>query len=323
MSAVNLNSTTGIVLANTSNGPQTVILPVASNIAGRMFYVKDAFGSFGSNPLTLSTSAGDTFQGGATTFTLNVPNQTQQFITASSITGWNWYSLNGNNQAALQTQKLFVSSISTATTNGQVDFLTTMNLTGNLNMTGNLSGPTATISSVIADFSFVSTFSSLAVSVSSLNGNPVLTQAGNTLNITGVQQTGQGVAFLSTPNVQISATGSQMWQWGLNLPLSTIDGSPSATVTLTSNDAYTTFLVLPGCDEIIFNTTAISLTPYIYYIKNCKDVLGSTVSVVYDTGSGILNFVQGYGGPNLYPPLSNLNTATQILQWDGSNLYMY
>ena len=270
MSVSNLNSTTGIVLADTTDESKTLVLPVASNIPGRVVMIKDAVGTFGVSSLTLSTSAGDTFQDGVTTsYPLTLPYTTQQFISGQNEGSWRWYTLNGVEQVAIQTQQLFVSSISSASL-----------------------------------------------------------QAGNTLNITGVQQTSPGVAFLSTPNVQISATGSQTWQWGLNLPLSTIGGSSNITLHLTSNDAYTTFLVTAGCDTVTFNTTAISLTPYTYYIKNCQNISGSNVLVQYDTGSGASN-VQGDGGATLWSPLSNgsgdqiANTATQILQWDGSVLTMY
>lgn len=136
MNSVNLNSTTGFLLANTTTSSFVVMLPESATVPGRIFTVRDEAGTFGISSLTLSTSAvTDTFRadggGGTYTYTMNLPSQTQSFIAAyNNASIPYWYPLNGNNQAALQTQQLFVSSVSSTgptihiTGDLQVDFIT-------------------------------------------------------------------------------------------------------------------------------------------------------------------------------------------------------
>ena len=59
--AVQLNSNAEFLPVDTRTKAGTVVLPLANAIPGRAITFKDIYGSFGSNPLFLSTQAGDVF----------------------------------------------------------------------------------------------------------------------------------------------------------------------------------------------------------------------------------------------------------------------
>ncbi len=60
--AASLNSLAEFFPVDTRSSSGTILLPIAQSIPGRILTFKDMYGSFGSNPLTLSTQAGDTFE---------------------------------------------------------------------------------------------------------------------------------------------------------------------------------------------------------------------------------------------------------------------
>jgi hypothetical protein len=73
---------------DTRTNSGTIVLPIASAISGRVLTFKDMYGSFGTNPLFLSTQAGDLFED---TTNLKAMRNTFGYATLASdgISEWN------------------------------------------------------------------------------------------------------------------------------------------------------------------------------------------------------------------------------------------
>jgi hypothetical protein len=87
-----VNSNTEFLQVNTTTNAGTINLPNANAVPGRILTVKDIAGNFQNKNCTLATSAGDTFENGATTKVL-----TEQFgyLTLASDGVNKWYFLDG------------------------------------------------------------------------------------------------------------------------------------------------------------------------------------------------------------------------------------
>lgn len=98
---------TGLFLADTTNNPGTVTLPLVSERQGRTITIKDAAGTSQLNPITIQTTGSDVFENGATTLTLSMANSFTTVTAGSNALGNPvWYITGGNHVSTLQTDTL-------------------------------------------------------------------------------------------------------------------------------------------------------------------------------------------------------------------------
>lgn len=144
--------------------------------------------------------------------------------------------------------------------------------------------------------------------------------SGNTLNINGTTMTASSVAFNETPNVNITATGSQTYEWRLKLPIVPVAGSPGITKTLDATTPFQTFVMTAGTD-ITFDCSALTGVAQTIYIKNGMDNTGDDVGVKYDDGTGAVAVLGTYSV--VHKGTNTTNTPIQILVWNGATMTMY
>lgn len=77
--ALSVPSTAGFITVDTSS-PKTLQLPLASQRLGRILTIKDRIGLASTNPITIQTQGGDTFQDAATTYRITVPFGSATFV---------------------------------------------------------------------------------------------------------------------------------------------------------------------------------------------------------------------------------------------------
>ena len=69
--ASSIDTSTDVVLVDTRTSTGSIQLPLTTDIPYRVFTIKDAYGSFGTNSLTVTTQGLETFEDGATTKIFN------------------------------------------------------------------------------------------------------------------------------------------------------------------------------------------------------------------------------------------------------------
>jgi hypothetical protein len=90
--AIQLNSNSEFIPVDTRFNAGTIILPLANAIPGRVITLKDAYGTFGRNPLFLSTQNGDIFEDNTN---LKAMRNTYGFVTLACDGVSEWTILNG------------------------------------------------------------------------------------------------------------------------------------------------------------------------------------------------------------------------------------
>ena len=126
-----LYANTELALINTTSNAGTINLPLASSIPGRVINFKDSIGKFGTNTLTLTTNASDTFEDGSTSKILKESNGIIQIIAS----GNKWYVLTGTQQNTINTSSLNAQNINVLSISSSSAFISSFNLLNNLNST--------------------------------------------------------------------------------------------------------------------------------------------------------------------------------------------
>ena len=209
--ALSVPSTAGFITVDTSS-PKTVQLPLTSQRLGRILTIKDRIGLAQTNPITIQTQGGDTFQDGATTYRITVPFGAATFVSRSG-------------QWLLQ---IGTQDIQASTIKGDGSGLTNLPLASTLQSTIAGLGTSGYISS----FSLISTVSGLGSAtyvsspslasttlglqnyVSSAIQNQPYSYAGTTLymnysvDVPPYKQLGNDIVFISSQVLRTSLTGA-------------------------------------------------------------------------------------------------------------------
>jgi hypothetical protein len=118
--ASEVNSNTDFVGVDTTNNAGTIVLPISSAIPGRVLNFKDTAGTFGINPLFLSTQAGDLFEDNTN---LKAMRNAFGSVTVGCDGASKWFILDGTlfpmyTMSTLQvSQQVVATNLSTSTQN--------------------------------------------------------------------------------------------------------------------------------------------------------------------------------------------------------------
>ena len=69
--SLQIAQTAGLVSVNTTSTAKSVDLPLTSQRQGRVITIKDAYGFANTNPITVNTTGGNTFEDGTTSYVIN------------------------------------------------------------------------------------------------------------------------------------------------------------------------------------------------------------------------------------------------------------
>ena len=109
---------TGIALIDSRRNGATLTLPSATDIAGRILYVKDTAGSFGVSSLTLSTIQGQSFENGQNILQMSEAGGYTLLASDGSNT---WNQIGGTRMQETYTKNAMVSTISVQNTVSSLD----------------------------------------------------------------------------------------------------------------------------------------------------------------------------------------------------------
>ena len=109
---------TGIALIDSRRNGATLTLPSATDVAGRILYVKDAAGSFGLSSILLSTITGQAFDNGQNTLQMNEAGGYTLLVSDGSNT---WNQLGGTRMRETYTKNANISTLSVQNTVSSLD----------------------------------------------------------------------------------------------------------------------------------------------------------------------------------------------------------
>lgn len=105
---MSFSTATGIALIDSRIKSGILTLPSASDIPGRILYVKDSQGNFGISSLTLSTTVSQSFENGINTYTLN---DTGGYSLLASDGGNRWMQISGTSNRQTTTSNARISTL--------------------------------------------------------------------------------------------------------------------------------------------------------------------------------------------------------------------
>ena len=193
--ALQVPSTVSFITVDTTS-PKTLQLPLTTNRIGRILTIKDRTGLAATNPITIQTQGGDTFQNAVTSYVIDVPFGSATFVARSG----QWILQQG-------TQNIQASSINARFYFGDGSSLTNLPAISSLSLLSTVTGLGS--ANYVSTLSLISTTNSIGVAISSFStafgpggialSNITSTVAG--LGSAGYVSSASLLNLVSTPNL--------------------------------------------------------------------------------------------------------------------------
>jgi hypothetical protein len=193
--ALQIPSTVSFITVDTTS-PKTLQLPLTTNRIGRILTIKDRTGLAATNPITIQTQGGDTFQNAVTSYVIDVPFGSATFVARSG----QWILQQG-------TQNIQASTINARFYFGDGSSLTNLPAISSLSLLSTVTGLGS--ANYVSTLSLISTTNSIGAAISSFStafgpggialSNITSTVAG--LGSAGYVSSASLLNLVSTPNL--------------------------------------------------------------------------------------------------------------------------
>lgn len=341
--AVQISTNVEFIQANTTTNPGFLLLPSTFTVPGRILTIKDVAGTFGRNPLTLSTITG-TFENGDNRKRLTEPFG---YLTIASDGINKWYNLDGTSLASYTvanlTNNLGISTPTISSANTTVSTLSlfdrsfiqpstifarsTLLFLGSTVIGGCKVGPTQFLS-LPRDF-LPNQIAGLNLWLDAADTSTILLRGNTVINVTDKSRSGSVVTTLNNTNVVYEPSGF-LGRPSFNMVNGRIKGNFSTTVPIT-NYTNTTFIVtqlisLPLVNGSACMAIAQSPTGSTTFLRNID--YSDVANITYRCTGFLTNVVVTYnnvaktaGVPYIFNTnFLNGNNAPIFMRYNGTTL---